>query len=902
MTDRQLDEERLFHFARKLASIEARIEYLDQICAGDQALRERVEALLAVYDQESQFLKSNPAVAATEEHPQVIEQSGQEIGRYKLLQQIGEGGFGVVYMAEQVRPVRRKVALKVIKPGMDSKAVVARFEAERQALSMMDHPNIARVFDGGATDSGRPYFVMELVRGIPITDFCDSLEMATENRLKLFIAVCQAVQHAHLKGIIHRDLKPSNILVTLHDDQPVVKVIDFGVAKAINQQLTEKTLFTTFGNMIGTPQYMSPEQAALSGLDVDTRSDIYSLGVLLYELLTGTPPLEIDRVRTATYVEIQRLIREEEPPRPSTRLSNSGKRLSQLAKHRGTTPERLRTLVRSELDWIAMKALEKDRQRRYETCNSLADDVTRYLNREPVLAYPPSVAYRMRKFVAKHRRMVIGNVVVVSALLLGLITMIVSLQRVERERADAQQAATVAEQAVEKERATMSKMNMMLVERALLQVMYGEFDGFQKTIEVAQSSTVPKDWVLTLKGLESLHRGQSALAIDFLKQAVASDSHNISAQSLLAVGYYYSGDWHTWSQHIVNVEAWQPREDWRDFDKFFLGYAYFYIDYDRAAAQFESVVNDHPNWLFARAMRATAWSHRAWMDSDTALAADAAREIERLSPFLPDTPFIQLTKYGVYIMALARGDASLHTHLKELARDAAEKLDKHPKYFIATFMRADSDISIGDEQGAARAREFLWKHASGFLLQPAFERHFAERRDSDILVVNDTGPDAQLMRAMVHAWNDRKSEAIGICDRIEAEVPTWQARAQIMWVLLLCRDLPEAQARCRKWLKLEQSVHQAMSINRESIEYLAHYVRATDPSEGILGEIPSNSWSTGHDPQVMFLRGLIAYSQSQRSRALELFRKSLADGDARFVTHFARAFRDRLNRELAGGK
>lgn len=312
MTSQQIDEERIFHLARKQPDAGARAEYLDQVCAGDQGLRERVEALLEIHEQEQSFLKSNGEPPPTEAIGELNVTSGQQIGRYKLLQKIGEGGFGVVFMAEQSRPVRRKVALKVIKPGMDTQAVVARFEAERQALAMMDHPNIARIFNGGATDGGRPYFVMELVKGVPITEYCDKNELSTEQRLQLFTTVCQAVQHAHQKGIIHRDIKPTNVLVTLADGQPVVKVIDFGVAKATNQQLTERTLFTAFGQMVGTPQYMSPEQAEMSCLDVDTRSDVYSLGVLLYELLKGTAPLESERLRSAGYAEVQRLIREEE--------------------------------------------------------------------------------------------------------------------------------------------------------------------------------------------------------------------------------------------------------------------------------------------------------------------------------------------------------------------------------------------------------------------------------------------------------------------------------------------------------------------------------------------------------------------------------------------------------------
>jgi serine/threonine-protein kinase len=325
------------------------------------------------------------------------------IGAYKLLEQIGEGGFGVVFMAEQSEPIRRKVALKVLKPGMDSRQVIARFEAERQALALMDHPNIAGVLDAGQTASGRPYFVMDLVKGLPITEFCDQGQLTPRERLELFVDVCQAVQHAHQKGIIHRDIKPSNVLVTLQDGMPLVKVIDFGIAKALGQQLTDKTLFTGFAQMIGTPLYMSPEQAALSNVDVDTRSDIYALGVLLYELLTGTTPFTRERLQEAGYDEMRRIIREEEPPKPSTRISTLGQAASTVSTQRKSDPKRLSQLVRGELDWIVMKALEKDRNRRYETANGLAADVQRYLADEPVLACPPSAWYRCGKFTRRHK-------------------------------------------------------------------------------------------------------------------------------------------------------------------------------------------------------------------------------------------------------------------------------------------------------------------------------------------------------------------------------------------------------------------------------------------------------------------------------------------------------------------
>ncbi len=386
-----------------------RAAYLDRACAGNAALRLGVEALLRADDTAGSFLE-NPLLVAPADHrqapPDLIAEAemGECIGRYQVVQQLGEGGCGVVYRALQAEPVQREVALKVIKLGMDTKNVIARFEAERQALALMEHPNIAKVFDAGVTESGRPYFVMELVRGVKITDFCDENQLATPERLALFVQVCRAVQHAHQKGIIHRDIKPSNILVASHDGVPVCKVIDFGIAKATQGKLADYTVFTAFEQFVGTPAYMSPEQAELGAVEIDTRSDIYSLGVLLYELLTGQTPFETQMPRAAGWDEIRRTIREREPVRPSTRL-NAMERPTLLAtaKRRKAEPPKLIHLVRGDLDWIVMKALDKQRDRRYETANGLAMDIQRHLNNEPVLARPPGTFYALQKTVRRHK-------------------------------------------------------------------------------------------------------------------------------------------------------------------------------------------------------------------------------------------------------------------------------------------------------------------------------------------------------------------------------------------------------------------------------------------------------------------------------------------------------------------
>jgi serine/threonine protein kinase/WD40 repeat protein len=412
-----MNERSLFLAALDISDPAARAAYLDEACGGDVDLRRRLDDLLRAHAAPGGL--PGVALPPTEDHPPPGEQPGMMIGPYKLMEQIGEGGMGVVFVAEQQEPVRRKVALKVIKPGMDTRDVIARFEAERQALALMDHPHIAKVFDAGATPSGRPYFVMELIKGVAITDYCDQIQLTPRERLGLFVSVCQAVQHAHTKGIIHRDLKPSNILVTLHDGTPMAKVIDFGVAKAIGQHLTEKTIYTRFNQMIGTPLYMSPEQAQMSALDVDTRTDVYALGVLLYELLTGTTPFDRERFRKAALDEICRIIREEDPPKPSTRLSSLGGTLSAVSARRKTEPRKLSALVRGELDWVVMKALEKDRTRRYETASAFAADVQKFLNLEPVDAGPPGAWYRFRKFTRRNQAMATTVALVAAALLLG---------------------------------------------------------------------------------------------------------------------------------------------------------------------------------------------------------------------------------------------------------------------------------------------------------------------------------------------------------------------------------------------------------------------------------------------------------------------------------------------------
>jgi serine/threonine protein kinase/tetratricopeptide (TPR) repeat protein len=526
MTEQPQAEKSIFLAAIEIHSAVERAAFLERACAGNSALRAQVEALFEAHERPQQLLDQPRVGTATAADSSLHECPGAVIGPYKLLEQIGEGGMGTVWMAQQTEPVKRLVAVKLIKPGMDSRQVIARFEAERQALALMDHPNIAKVHDAGTAPDGRPFFVMELVKGVPITRFCDERRLTPKQRLELFVPVCQAVQHAHQKGIIHRDLKPSNVLVALYDDRPVPKVIDFGVAKATGQRLTEQTLHTGFGAVVGTVEYMSPEQAGFNQLDVDTRSDIYSLGVLLYELLTGSPPFTRKELERAGMLEMLRLIREQEPSKPSTKLSTE-EGLPTLAANRGTEPAKLTKLVRGELDWIVMKALEKDRNRRYETANGFAMDVQRYLADEPVAAGPPSARYRLRKFVRRNKGPVVAASAILLCLVAGIIGTSVGMVWAVRERDDKAKALFAETKEREaKERALAAEKQAR--DRAM--------EALRAMTEDIVENQMARGTTLTEENKEFLHK-----IIKHFEGLAASIADEVDSRAIRAEGYLRVG-------------------------------------------------------------------------------------------------------------------------------------------------------------------------------------------------------------------------------------------------------------------------------------------------------------------------------------------------------------------------
>ncbi len=723
-----MSEETLFAAVLEQPRAE-RSRFLEEACGDDAALLQRLRILLAAHEKAVGIL-DQPAETAG--YVPTSEQVGTVIaGRYKLLEQIGEGGMGTVWVAEQTQPVRRKVALKLIKAGMDSKSVLARFEAERQALALMDHPNIAKVLDGGTTESGRPFFVMEYVKGVPFTKYCDDARLSIAERLALFVPVCQAVQHAHQKGIIHRDLKPSNILVCLYDGQPVPKVIDFGLAKAMHQSLTEQTLHTAHGVMVGTPLYMSPEQAEFNNLDVDTRTDIYALGVILYELLTGTTPLENRRFKAAAWQEVLRLIKEEEPTRPSTRLSGSGS-LPSVAAQRRLEPVKLTKLVRGELDWIVMKCLEKDRGRRYETANGLARDLGRYLQDEPVEACPPSTVYRLRKFVRKHRAGLATAAALAALLLLG--AAVSTWQAVRARRAE----AAARDRLAETEAARAAEAEQRRLAEAAEQKARAAAVAEQKSKETAQARAAETQTVLDFVekqvfaaaqpqrqgsglGREVTLRRAIEAALPFVDKSFR-DQPLIEARLRTTLG----SSFHSLGENKIAAEQFQTARtiytkhrgpDHPDTLRSTLHLADSYLRLGGRSAEALKLCEetlplmkaklgpDHPDTLWS--MNSLAWCYAALGRHADALKLREevlALQKAKLGPDHPNTLGTMLARPSSYFYIGRRADA-LKLHEEALALGKAKLGSDHPDTLWSMNDLANSYAALGRHADALKLRE-----------------------------------------------------------------------------------------------------------------------------------------------------------------------------------------------------
>jgi serine/threonine protein kinase/tetratricopeptide (TPR) repeat protein len=769
-----MNERDLFMAALQLDDDDERAAYLDRACAGEAALRQRVEALLAAFAQAGGFLQQ-PAVdlqATSEVSPpeppggsDPPERPGTVIGPYQLLEQIGEGGMGTVWMAQQTEPVKRLVAIKLIKAGMDSRQVIVRFEAERQALALMDHGNIARVLDVGTSGAGRPYFVMDLVKGVPITRYCDEHHLTPRQRLELFIPVCQAVQHAHQKGIIHRDLKPSNVLVALYDGQPVPKVIDFGVAKAAGPTLTEKTLFTGFGALVGTLEYMSPEQAELNNLDIDTRSDVYALGVLLYELLAGSPPFTREESERGGVLEMLHVIREQEPPRPSTKLSTA-EGLPALAASRGTEPAKLARLVRGELDWIVMKALEKDRNRRYKTANGFALDVQRHLADEPVLACPPSAGYRFRKFARRNKASLsVGSLL---AVMLGLGTAISTWQAIR-----ATQAEGLAEERLQQKTAALQEVTRENDEkRQALAIAFQEKQRADRNLAHARKAV--KDYLTKAAGnrllkeadFHKLRHELLASAIPFYLEFVKQQYDDPQLEADRANAY---------------AELARVRQDLGELDQAL-------ADHEQRQAIFERLATKFPAKPDYRLEVVECYRDigNVYLQKDQPARAEEAfrhalKLLQALRDEYPSDPWYRRgqanlwNNLGVLLQALGRLDEALVVHQKavDLGKDLFAEFPRDPYYrqnlgqchnnlsnLLFKFLSRQDDALTSIQQ----AEDLFQKLVNEFPTTPEYREHLA------VTLNNKSGMLGELGRGK--AAQAAQEQALDIQEKLAADFPS----------------------------------------------------------------------------------------------------------------------------------
>jgi serine/threonine protein kinase/Tfp pilus assembly protein PilF len=866
MSDRQKDEKTIFRAAVQLKTPAERTAYIDKVCGADLALKARIMALLQAHEDKGDFLEGIiEDLGVTLDDSPLTEAPGTVIGNYKLLEQIGEGGMAVVYMAEQKEPIRRKVALKIIKLGMDTKEVIARFEVERQSLAVMDHPNIAKVLDAGATETGRPFFVMELVRGMSISKYCDKNKLNTKERLDLFVQVCNAVQHAHQKGIIHRDIKPSNVMITLRDGKPVPKVIDFGIAKATSRTLTEKTLFTRYAQMIGTPAYMSPEQAEFSELDIDTRTDIYSLGVLLYELLTGATPFSEEQLREAGYVEMQRIISEEEPLKPSTKLSTLGDTLTDVAEHRKASPDLLQKLVRGDLDWIVMMSLEKDRTRRYETANELAQDIQRHLSDEPVVAGPPSAVYKVKKFVRRNKMALAALCFLV---LLGLVAGVFAY----REQHAQQQ--------------THKEKRQHAVERAMLMAMSGDFEGAEKAIGEAELLGASHGSVRMIRGQLALHRGDTGQAIEHLEQAVKLLPHSVAAHSLLA--HAYGADGQSYRSQIT-MDAIEKLTAVTPEDYLFKAHAESWFNPRRALKSLDEAIRLQDSTI-ARLLRAATRSNIAQDTGRPDIAQSSIEDARVAKAMMPENPFSTFISLGAHVVAMGvyedAGDRDRAAASLLQAGKDAEELAAFPAMPTSYGLRWYYLNLISQEEAAHELARKGYKEAECAETRRIYVFSLYEQGEFEeaLQVIERTG----------HAGgsSSREAKLAGGVYRLQpfivAELPNGLSRALEAYrencdlytkgyeaiftqaALFFLGRRTEAVTNCRE---LHSHPERLTQLNRE------HYLRILDYCGGFISEeefLKAEAGSRNNQCEAHFYVALDRLAQGDRTGARDHFQKALA--------------------------